>query len=68
MPNQVPKLSPEETRWHEKLVDLAHQANEQNLKATFIVGSFVGAAVAAAKRGGATLDNLIQLIRTSWGK
>lgn len=67
MSNQVPKLSPEETRWHEKLIDLAHQANEQNLKPTFIVGSFAGATVAAAKKSGATLDNLIRLIRTSWG-
>lgn len=52
--------------WNFKVIDTLKEARDKNISDPAIVGTFLGCAVATAKRSGATLENMIQLVTQTW--
>lgn len=52
--------------WNFKVIDALKEARDKNISDPVIVGTFLGCAVATAKRSGVTLENMIQLVKESW--
>jgi hypothetical protein len=55
-----------ESNWNHLVVAVLQRANELQVSEPVIVGTFMACAVAAARKSGANLDNLIQLVIENW--